>query len=564
MIMATSGSFYTQDANTQFGVYRLRCEWELESQDSVQNTSRISWTVTLESDSGLPCLFSSGSVSIDGTTVFQRGGGLVPAGSVVASGSTTLEHDADGTKDFVLKVTGASDYFSVNISGTQTYELPAMLRASAIASVSDVVFGSSCSIRWTPAATSYKFRLSFVLNDFSHETDFILPERTYSFTYNRYVLPLSAAESIPNSTSGSVEVTLSTYTADGVLIGSDTKTFTATVPESMKPVISMTVSPLNEATPLSGGGEFFVQGKSKARVSFEGSVGQYGATIESFVFYIGATRYSVTEAHGDSDTIVSSGAVTVKGIITDSRGLLSEASETIDVLAYSQPALVPYSGNSIVCERTADNDIRIEVGRQFSRLVVDGTQNNFCSISYRYAQNGAFLPEEWTEILAADAPEDKVSFLGGVTLEERTSYTVELKAEDDLGGVKTISFSLSSGSATFHLKAGGKGAAFGKYAENDGMLDVAWDIQARKSINGAFISCFNVSTTTFSLSMTGGAQNMLMFGKGMLGVLEYDGTSTTWNGNDGVSCSTAGGVVSVTCPNTGGIVAISDNLFEKI
>ena len=72
----------------------------------------------------------------------------------------------------------------------------------------------------------------------------------------------------------------------------------------------------------------------------------------------------------------------------------------------------------------------------------------------------------------------------------------------------------------------------------------------------------NLSTTNFTITMTGDKQNVLIFGEGVCGVLNFNGTSTTWVGNGNVSCSTSGKIVSVTVPAPGAFVMISDCLLD--
>lgn len=64
-----------------------------------------------------------------------------------------------------------------------------------------------------------------------------------------------------------------------------------------------------------------------------------------------------------------------------------------------------------------------------------------------------------------------------LSLDGEKSYIVELYVEDDLGQNSMLSFTILTEQVAFHLKE--KGAAFGKYSEEEDTLDVAWDLRVR-------------------------------------------------------------------------------------
>ena len=557
--MATSGSFNTNIANTYFGNYYLEFSWTLDSQDAASNASKINWEVILKSSGGLPCLFSSGSVSIDGTVVFQRGGGLVAADSVVASGTTSVVHNSDGTKSFTAKVDGASDNFDVSITGSKSFELPSIARASEISSAQDTVLGNACIIRWTPASSSYKFKIRFSLGNWSYTTGFISPNKTSTHTYSGYVIPLEVANQIPRSKTGTMTAVLYTYSSDGTQLGSSQKTFTVTVPQSLGPEISMAVSSVNELSVLGDFSSLFIQGRSKAKIDFSGTAGQYGTNIASIECVFDGKKYTMGSVSSfDSDYISSYGTIQIKGTATDERGFSATATQEIEVLSYSAPAVIPYSGSKVICQRENGTQLRIEAGKKFSSLGGE----NLCSLSFRYARSGTSLPSEWTEILSRNSSSDRASIIAaGVTLDQKTSYTVEIKAEDDVGETNIITLSISTDSATFHLKRGGRGAAFGKYAEEDDLLDVEWDAKFHGKINGMFFKILNLSTAQAVLSMEGGAQTVVIFGGTVYGTLYFSGAAAAWSGVSGVSCSNSGNTVTVNLPASGSYILFSDKSF---
>ena len=549
--MATNGNFTTTKAEG----YSMTFAWELESQDPATNTSKIAWTVTMNSENGYPCMFSSGQLLIDGVTVYQRGAGLVSAGAVVASGTTNIEHNANGRKTFTAKLIGVSDLpiiGSYTISGEKSFDLPTITRLTGITSAEDTTLGNKCSVKWTPINSTYKYKLKFFMGSWSYTTDYIQPRTTAAYTYAGYTIPYEAANQIPNSKTGTMSVVLMTYSSANALIGtSEAVQFTVTVPQALAPTVAFSMAAVD------GYEGSYIQNKSAVKVDFTGSGAQYGASLVSKVFYVGTAQYP----EGTSDTLTTSGTVNVRGVVTDSRGFASELSKTIEVLAYNLPAIIPYSGNKVVCERTSDNKLKIEAGRQYSKLIVNGAQKNYCTLSYRYAQSGGGF-SGWVTLLTKADFSDKISVLAGVTLDEKKTYTVELKAEDDLGGARVISFAISTGEATFHLKPGGKGAAFGKYAEHDNLFDVAWEAKFHEGINGVYMHTATLSTPELVLSTTETVQAMFIIGSNIYGTLTKDGTSISWTGTGTVTCSNNENGITATMPSTGYFVVLSGKPFE--
>ena len=69
--------------------------------------------------------------------------------------------------------------------------------------------------------------------------------------------------------------------------------------------------------------------------------------------------------------------------------------------------------------------------------------------------------------------ESGVEQLLGGGLSAMSSYEVELSAMDTVGNVRTVRYTAATSQVTLHLRGGGKGAAFGKYSETEG-LECAW------------------------------------------------------------------------------------------
>lgn len=130
-----------------------------------------------------------------------------------------------------------------------------------------------------------------------------------------------------------VDVTIYCETFSGSeSCGKSQTTVTMTMPESVKPSVTLSVGDANGYKSTFGN---YVQSKSQANVTTTSS-GIYGSSISTTVITVGSLSRSM--ASGTFD-LPSSGTITVKATVTDTRGRTATASTTITVLAYSAPSV---------------------------------------------------------------------------------------------------------------------------------------------------------------------------------------------------------------------------------
>ena len=215
--------------------------------------------------------------------------------------------------------------------------------------------------------------------------------------------------------------------------------------------------------------------------NFTNGGGKYGAYIVSYKMSVDGKSYGSPYTSG---YITSSGGVTVKGIVTDSRGRSRTYTKNITVLSYAEPKIVPASGESeIICTRCdADGNIsdsgtyiKIKAKRSYSKVLSDGVQKNFCSIQYRYKENGGSY-SSWSTILSTTTSSDEVDTGALVgTIDIAKSYSVQIRAIDDMGEYSLYATTISTEKVYRH-KAGSMNAyALGKHAEEENSFDVAED-----------------------------------------------------------------------------------------
>ena len=402
-------------------------------------------------------------------------------------------HNSDGSKSITISgsisAPSGTTLAGHTTSGSDTVDFDTIPRASTITSAENRTLGKACSVKWTPASKSFRYKLKFSLGDWSYTTGAIHPNTTSAYTYTGYTLPLAVANQLPNDTTGTMTVKLYTYSNSGATtqVGSaSSKTFTVTVPNnsSTKPDVTMTLSAVSSLGSAFSG--LYVQGKSKVKASISAE-GKYEASISSYKMYVGSTSYGSPYQSGYLST---SGSVTVKGRAYDSRGYYNDISKSITVIPYSKPKIQPASGeSSIICARCdADGNLddsgtylKIKAKRSYSKVTADSEQKNFCIIRYRYRKESATSFGSWATILAKTATSDTVNaVLSGVVSSATTAYVVQVGVVDDIGETATVQFNIPTDFVTVDIpeKHYGRRIGIGRYAEDsdeDG-IDIALPI----------------------------------------------------------------------------------------
>lgn len=353
-------------------------------------------------------------------------------------------------------------------------------------SATTVAMGKQITISMPKEADVYTHDLSYAFEDVTGTIDngvsADLP----------WTVPLSLASEIPSDTEGTVTITCKTRFKDSTtVIGTETASFTATVPNNSttQPKVTMTVSAVD--TPFSG---VYVAGKSKAKVSYAAS-SDY-STIKSYETKING----VTSSNNPytSSLLNSSGTVSITGKVTDARGYSTTKTDSIEVIPYSRPRIIPSEGkNSIVCTRCNSDGkedaggvhLLIQIGRKYSKVVSNGTQKNYCKLSYQWKTDaqGDSSYSDPVELLARTATSDYVSkTISGIVTSNTTAYNIRLIAEDDIGETDTVTITIPTAFATFHAPVGGHGFTLGGYHDPSkyDVFDCVFDAEFEGNVYG--------------------------------------------------------------------------------
>lgn len=438
------------------------------------NTSSVTATLRLSRVNTGYETYGSGSftLTINGASYTNEGTFSLTynSGTLCVTNTVSVPHSADGTKSIAISVSGVIYAGSPNMtlslqSGTAV--LDTIPRASEF-SLSRTSFdaGETVTAVITPAVSSFSHTLSWRFGTF--ESTQTLSSGT---TQSAFTLPLSWLAAIPSSLSGLGSAVLTTKNGD-TAIGTRTVNFTVSVPQSAVPTIeSFSLSRVDGTVPASFA--CYVQNKSKVSFAVTGAAGVYGSEIASYS--VSGGGYSFSQQSGTTGILQSSGTLTFTATVTDSRGKAAQKTQSITVLPYENPAVVSAYADRCLADGTLSNTgTYVKVTPVFTYSTVSGKNSLTGSAAYR-VPGGTFGDE--TSLASGVS-----TVLGNGNFDVGQSYEIRITAADLFtSAVYTVSVPTSD--AVLSVRPSGKGMGVGKYAENENLLDVAWDLRVRGDVN---------------------------------------------------------------------------------
>lgn len=463
------------------------------SQNIEGNTSkvRILWKSTQSGESwnGYTKTAYYWVTTPDGKETKYSVGYTLPKGTTktILDKTITVTHKDDGSGTVKVRTWMDTGISAGEVELSKSLTLDTIPRAAKITSAGDVTLGSACKVKWTPAAASLRYKLEFILGE-SYTTGVIHPNQTTAYTYSGYQIPMDVANRIPNAKTGTMTVKLYTYSDSGgtkQVGAADTATFKVTVPELL-PTVSMELAAVSSLPSFFSG--LYVQGKSKVQAGITAQA-QYGAEIKEVSMEVDGKTYK-----GDltSDYLNKYGSIKVTAYATDSRGYTGRTEQSITILPYSKPQILPAAGESEVVAVRCDANgnpsdsgtyLKIKARRSYSKLSIGPVQYNACDIRYRYKAENAANWSAWVMIYSQEDEIDTGALLGGVLAADK-SYLVQVGVIDDVGGSASTTIPIPTDKVYMHQDKVRRALAFGMYIQENGCIDIAEDIKVR--IRGQF------------------------------------------------------------------------------
>lgn len=359
---------------------------EQGSQSITANTSTVNWRMTVSRTGAYYTHNHQGdstlSLNLDGSNVHYSYPTWETSGEeyTLASGSSTISHNADGTKTLPISCTfNPNNGLHGTITVSASLSLTTIPRSSSV-SVSAGVIGSSVTININRQSSSFKHTVRYA---WAGKTGTIASNVD---TSTSWTIPLDFANDIPNSASGTGTIYVDTYSGS-TKTGTQSTTLTASVPANVKPTFTgVSLSDINGAAQnLIPSGNTFIQVISNIKVAFNGAVGSYGSSITGYYAEIVGKNQSTSSNGGSLGIMNYHGTIKIRASVSDSRGRWSDTREvSVTVLEYFAPAL------SFSIARTGSTSSTLTVTRnaKIAPLTVSGSQKNSMRLTFKAARLG--------------------------------------------------------------------------------------------------------------------------------------------------------------------------------
>ena len=462
--MATNGS-----TSIQVTAYdTLKFNWVQVGQSTPNNYTIINWSLQLVSGSAGKIISSvtnkAWSVTVNG--VLTKGTNSVAIENnttkTLASGQSTITHNNDGTKSFSYSF---SQEFGITFAGASvgtmtgsgTGTLNTIPRATTpVLNVTTADMGSTITIYTTRASDNFTHDLSYSFAGGSY-----VSIGTGITTSMYWAVPLTLANSIPNTTSGTV--TIKCITKNGTtVIGEKTTLLTAKVPTTVVPTIStVTHAEANTGTITTIGA--YVQSKSKLKVTITAS-GASNSTIKSYSSTFQGKTY--TGSSFTTDTVASGGSLNIVTTVTDSRGRTATKTTTVTVLAYEPPKITNFHVARYDANWVADpNGVYGRITIAYTVTSLNSKNTAKALIQYKKSTDSAFT----TIYTLTDLTRNHYYKPTQTTFSTDYQWDFKVTLTDAFNTEATYSTYIPSGAVILDIKADGKGIAFFKTSTKNGV-----------------------------------------------------------------------------------------------
>ena len=472
--MATSGKVTVKVTNYNTLVF----EWSLASQSIENNSSVVSWAMKLVAGSSgaiTSNVEKAWTVTVNGTkyTGTSTNGIANNKTKTLASGSTTIAHNADGTKTFAFSfkqvfkgLVFAGESIS-DKSGSGSGTLPTIARASQPSCITwpehtqNVgYFGDTISIHMNRHAAEFTHVVRY---QFGSQSGIIANNVENGTTWT---IPLSLMNLIPNVTSGSGTIFVDTYHGEQVdanLVGTKSCGFTAKVPASAVPKVSLALEDTTGIDDIYGSP---VQGLSKIKAKITATL-SYSSPIKTYALSIDGANYTTAEA--TTGVLKKAGTSTVTAKVTDGRGRSATTSYNMTVQAYTAPTVTKLTVHR--CDEDGTENAQGDYVKVTVSAAITALKNlNTATYTLRYKKSSA---TSWTSQTLSGM--SKVYTLTNHTIifaaDGNSSYDVEFTAKDSHSTATRVT-SVSTAFTLMNWGPDGTSMGIGMVAEKENTLGI--------------------------------------------------------------------------------------------
>ena len=480
---------------------KSRLVWE-ETTDAATNTGSVTVALQLRTTTGY-VTYSGDSdfyIRINGTTystisIYKSIGAGEDWVTCYTKTVTGIVHNVDGTKS--IAISGWGDMYGTSVSTITvgaTITLYAIPRASAFTTTSSVEVNGTNAVAVT---------ITRLVSTYTHTVDIYTGANYAASTYKQrytgvgtsqsYAIPTTWRLAMPTTTSMTARVTVTTYSGATQIGDAVTRTFTLTVPSTVKPVLhvngidggNITTYPSQPSAIAEF--EHYVQGYSGIKAVFRNLAAIFESEValaKFFVIYAGVksemspdaeeldTVYA-KDASGNAVVLQTAGVYSFTVGVTDARGAMSTANVSVTVYDYDNPSLSGidvYRCNSSGVASDTGLYMSVEAKSLFTSL---GSENAITYLRVRYKATSSGTYGTWSN-MTSETP----LVLGAGAILTTQSYDVQLYIADTVGNSSTMQAVVPTAAVAFNIKDGGRAVGFGKFAETEELADFDYPIKA--------------------------------------------------------------------------------------
>lgn len=373
------------------------------------------------------------------------------ATTTIVDTTLTVAHNSDGSGTISVRTWMDTDIDIGIVKKSQTLTLTTIPRASTL-SVSDGTLGTKTTLTADRKSSSFTHTLTWECGSYSGTLATKSSATSWPFTPE-----LKLASVAPYGQKVYCTYTLSTYNGS-TLVGTDSKAAWFTIPNSVKPSCSLSLSDSKGYASIYGG---YIQGESQLSVTINATQA-YSSPISRYSASANGVTYS-TQTFTTS-VLTNVGSNTISATVTDGRGRPGSTSSSITVLEYKRPRITNLKVRRCNADGT-END-RGGYGKiSFHCTITPLSNKNTKACSMDYRQSGT---SEWTAAPTINlSAYDQDCNPPVIQMSDSHSYEVRIKLLDRFG-TTIATTSVSTGYCLYHIPASGKGITFGGIAEGDG------------------------------------------------------------------------------------------------
>lgn len=342
--MANSGSFNTSGYSGRY----LTFAWSVKSQDVANNRTTINWSLKGAGGSTTNWFMSGNfKVLINGQQVYFSSDRIqLYNGTPVASGTFTINHNNDGTASFGAYAEGAIWAFAVNCSGSGSWSLPTIPRASQPSintypnNSPDFNIGDKITIYTNRAASIFTHTVKINYGSTSYT---IATGVTNSCTFDTSKIADALYALIPNANTYSNTISVTTYNGS-TNIGTKTCPYNAKVVNA-NPTFNTAYLDSNATTAaITENNQIIVRNKSTLTINVTNAAAQKSATLKTVkITGTGTTKtvsISAPSVSVNMGTVNSSQDVNAVVTLIDSRGNSSYKTVPIKIADWQPPTAI--------------------------------------------------------------------------------------------------------------------------------------------------------------------------------------------------------------------------------